>query len=102
VGRAALRFPGTVAELPPEIFGEAAGEITAANGTGETRTSPFSVDAPPRMSENRTWKSERERLEREQLVRALAGANGNKAEAARALGIARSTLVSRLQKLGLS
>ncbi len=48
------------------------------------------------------WRSERERTEREQMVRALAAADGNKAEAARALGIARSTLVSKLKKLGLS
>jgi transcriptional regulator of acetoin/glycerol metabolism len=40
--------------------------------------------------------------ERERLVRALAAALGNKAEAARALGLARSTLVSRLKKYGLS
>jgi transcriptional regulator of acetoin/glycerol metabolism len=44
---------------------------------------------------------DRERREREQLVRALAAAGGNKAVAARALGVARSTLVSRLKKLGL-
>ena len=35
------------------------------------------------------------------VVRALAAAKGNKAEAARALGLARSTLVSRLRKHGL-
>jgi transcriptional regulator with GAF, ATPase, and Fis domain len=45
---------------------------------------------------------ERDRREREQLVRALAAANGNKAEAARLLGLHRSTLVSRLKKHGLS
>jgi transcriptional regulator with GAF, ATPase, and Fis domain len=45
---------------------------------------------------------ERDRREREQLVRALAATNGNKAEAARLLGLARSTLVSRLKKHGLS
>jgi transcriptional regulator with GAF, ATPase, and Fis domain len=45
---------------------------------------------------------ERDRQEKERLVRALAGASGNKAEAARALGLARSTLVSRLKKHGLS
>ena len=50
----------------------------------------------------RAERTERERRERERLVRALAAADGNKAEAARALGLARSTLVSRLKKLGLS
>lgn len=47
-------------------------------------------------------RAERDQLEREQLVRALAAAAGNKAEAARVMGVARSTLVSRLKKLGLS
>jgi transcriptional regulator of acetoin/glycerol metabolism len=47
------------------------------------------------------FRSERDRFEREQLARALADAGGNRSEAARALGIARSTLVSRLKKLGL-
>jgi transcriptional regulator with GAF, ATPase, and Fis domain len=47
-------------------------------------------------------REQRDRQERERLVRALAAANGNKAEAARALGLARSTLISRLKKHGLS
>jgi transcriptional regulator with GAF, ATPase, and Fis domain len=47
-------------------------------------------------------RAERDRREREQLVRALAATKGNKAEAARALGLARSTLLSRLKKHGLS
>jgi DNA-binding NtrC family response regulator len=41
------------------------------------------------------------RLEREQLVTALEECDGNKAEAARRLGIPRSTLVSKLQKYAL-
>jgi transcriptional regulator with GAF, ATPase, and Fis domain len=45
---------------------------------------------------------ERERRERELFVRALAKAKGNKAEAARALGMARSTFISRLKRLGLN
>jgi transcriptional regulator with GAF, ATPase, and Fis domain len=50
----------------------------------------------------RSMRDERLRREREELVRALADARGNKAEAARALGIPRSTLLSRMQKHGLS
>lgn len=63
---------------------------------------PLQEAAYASRPEGSSWRSERDRLEREQLVRALAAADGNKAEAARALGIARSTLVSRLKKLGLS
>ena len=47
-------------------------------------------------------RAERDRRERENLVRALAAADGNKAEAARALGWARSTFISRLKKYGLT
>ena len=43
----------------------------------------------------------RDREERAALEHALAATNGNKAEAARLLGMARSTLVSRLKKHGL-
>ncbi len=46
-------------------------------------------------------RTERNRREREELVRALQTTGGNKAEAARSLGMARSTLISRLKKLGL-
>jgi transcriptional regulator with GAF, ATPase, and Fis domain len=55
-----------------------------------------------KRAEAGSWRNERDRVEREQMVRALAAASGNKAEAARTLGIARSTLVSKLKKLGLS
>ena len=46
--------------------------------------------------------TDRERREREFLVRALAAADGNKAEAARALDLPRSTFLSRLKKHGLA
>jgi transcriptional regulator with GAF, ATPase, and Fis domain len=87
----------TVAELPHELFHEEehdeAEEELMASVSRVTEPAPHGYAA---------WRSERQRLERDQLVRALAAANGNKAEAARALGIARSTLVSRLKKLRLS
>jgi transcriptional regulator with GAF, ATPase, and Fis domain len=47
-------------------------------------------------------RAEREQRERELILRALQSTGGNKAEAARSLGLARSTLVSRLKKYGLA
>jgi transcriptional regulator of acetoin/glycerol metabolism len=59
--------------------------------------------APPTlMSAIQNERAERERRERDRLVRALAAAGGNKAEAARALGMARTTFLSRLKRLGLT
>lgn len=47
-------------------------------------------------------RAERNRRERDRLVRALATAQGNKASAARILGLSRSTFISRLKKHNLS
>ncbi len=61
------------------------------------------VATPPGLTAAiQSERAERERRERELFVRALAAAAGNKAEAARALGIARSTFISRLKRLGLT
>jgi len=67
-------------------------------------SSPSGIAANPSglTSAIRNERAERERRERELFVRALAAAAGNKAEAARALGIARSTFISRLKRLGLT
>jgi transcriptional regulator with GAF, ATPase, and Fis domain len=87
----------TVDELPGDLF---------------TRMEPFPDMAPawpngnhkplPGAAGIHAERDERDRRERERLVRALAAAQGNKAEAARALGLARSTLLSRLKKYGLN
>jgi transcriptional regulator with GAF, ATPase, and Fis domain len=86
----------TVEELPAEI-------VTACNGANaagswHSRNTRFSLETNGIEAE----RDERDQRERERLVRALAEAKGNKAEAARAMGLARSTLVSRLKKHGLS
>jgi len=83
-----------VGELPADVFQYADEEpvngFANLDGDETTFTRPLSP-----------LRRERLRMEREELVRAMAAARGNKAEAARALGIARSTLVSRLKKFGL-
>lgn len=62
---------------------------------------PLDGDSPNHRWDMRTERERRERDERVALEHALAVTAGNKAEAARLLGMARSTLVSRLKKLGL-
>jgi transcriptional regulator with GAF, ATPase, and Fis domain len=86
-----------VEDLPEEIRGGAADGLP---GDGEVSLLPWAE--PANGSPVRAERQERERRERELLVRTLSAAGGNKAEAARALGVARSTLVSRLKRLGLS
>ena len=89
----------TMQDLPPEMLNAVQGNAVIeassdSNGNG--------VPASPASNGIHAERQERGRRERERLVRTLASADGNKAEAARALGLARSTLVSRLKKHGLS
>jgi DNA-binding NtrC family response regulator len=82
----------TIDDLPSEVRQAA------------TVASPaFPVDAPVNGAGwgVRAEREVRDRRERDSLLRAVAAADGNKAEAARLLGMARSTLVSRLKKHGL-
>jgi DNA-binding NtrC family response regulator len=62
---------------------------------------PTNGDVPGQRWDLRSERERREREERAALEHALAVTAGNKAEAARLLGMARSTLVSRLKKFGL-
>ncbi len=86
----------TVQELPPEI----AQSADAAEAVPGLDWQP--VRAAGLTGGMRLERSERNRRERELIVRALAAAHGNKAEAARALGLHRSTFLSRLKKHGLA
>jgi transcriptional regulator with GAF, ATPase, and Fis domain len=82
----------TVDDLPAEIV-----RAARARPSGVPAEQPNGIPAGLQAE-----REQRDRHERERLVRALAAAGGNKACAARALGLARSTLVSRLKKYGLS
>jgi transcriptional regulator with GAF, ATPase, and Fis domain len=85
----------TLQELPQDLVAAVQDRETLVE-TGWDSSVP---QPTPRI---RAEREERSQRERELLVRALAAAHGNKAEAARALGLARSTLLSRLKKYGLS
>jgi transcriptional regulator with GAF, ATPase, and Fis domain len=86
----------TADELPAELHASAA----RPEGNGKNGDHAYESEFSEGISVD--FRSEFGRSEREHLVRALAAAGGNKAEAARALGIARSTLLSRLKRHGLS
>jgi transcriptional regulator with GAF, ATPase, and Fis domain len=88
----------TLQELPEEIVQtvEAPAEAPALEWRPRS-AAPGMEDGGVRLE-----RAERNRRERERIVRALAAAHGNKAEAARALGLARSTFLSRLKKHGLA
>ena len=87
----------TPAELPIEVVDAVDGAVSATHEWHNGYT-----DSDNLCGGLQAEREERGRRERERLVRALASAKGNKAEAARALGLARSTLVSRLKKHGLN
>jgi transcriptional regulator of acetoin/glycerol metabolism len=89
----------TEMDLPPELLRD----VHDTDWLPEVNDDTGALGTPiPGLRPEAEERAGRSLRERERLVRALARAGGNKAEAARALGIARSTLVSRLKKYGLS
>jgi DNA-binding NtrC family response regulator len=93
-------------DLPPEILMDGKGNEAAAVAAPSPRFRPrrrraaaaIGTVEPAVVS---ALDSELQSLERERLVEAIARADGNKAAAARLLGLPRSTFFSKLRKLGL-
>lgn len=90
----------SVRDLSPEITCDGNGnDGSGADGWFAAGKTPA---VHPGRKPLRVYRLENEDLEREQILQALAEADGNKALAARNLGVARSTLVSRLKKYGIN
>jgi two-component system response regulator HydG len=87
------RWPGNVREL------ENACEMLVALSDGELDASL--LDDGPAMAPEGTLKARLDEVERALIVEALQAAGGNKAAAARALGIGRVTLYEKLARHGL-
>jgi DNA-binding NtrC family response regulator len=89
---------------PPRRRARAGTAAASARGTGTGASSwNGSADADTASaSAEESWDAEFVGFERQRLLDALAGAQGNKSEAARLLGMPRSTLCSKLEKHGLN
>jgi DNA-binding NtrC family response regulator len=82
----------TTNELPPELL-----------QTPETSNTSRSlvVQQQPHSMGDLVWSARFEEEERQRLIQAMAQAGGNKSQAARVLGIPRSTFISKMEKHGL-
>jgi DNA-binding NtrC family response regulator len=102
----AYSFPGNVRELENMIeravvnAGPAVAVLTPAHIFGDKAQST-SDDARPTTFSDLPLKDAVAALEREMISRALEASNGNRAEAARRLGINRRLLYSKLDEYGI-
>jgi transcriptional regulator with GAF, ATPase, and Fis domain len=87
----------TLRELPEELVRAAEEGLPETPGSA----SPVNRARRERPLPEPVWTAAHERQECERLVQALASAGGNKSQAARALGMPRSTFMSKLEKYGL-
>jgi transcriptional regulator with GAF, ATPase, and Fis domain len=87
--------------LPTIVVGPPAVDSATQAARSRTAGAGERVRVETVVSSNIGLADELDHLERERLSEALVRCGGNKAEAARALGIPRSTLFSKLRKYGL-
>jgi two-component system response regulator FlrC len=88
-------WPGNVGELRAAVERAV---VTASDGRIEARDLDLPAHAPP---SELALHADVEQLERARIEAALAATGGNRSRAARALGIARNTLLARLKTYGL-
>jgi DNA-binding NtrC family response regulator len=101
----AMPWNGNVAELADvvrESCENAEGtQVTEADLARRVRLVESAAEVPRREEESVDLQAFLEEVERELLTRSLAQAKGNKAQAARMLGISRARLLRRVSQLGL-
>jgi two-component system response regulator AtoC len=92
-------WPGNVRQLE-----NAVARMVAMSGGGDIRADAFEpANAQgPAIEGALTWKEQLDAFERGLIAEALSAADGNQSEAARRLGMSRSSLIDRLKKYGLS
>jgi DNA-binding NtrC family response regulator len=88
-------WPGNVRELRATVERTLHTATARVVGAEDLDLPPLPTTPPPAL------RAEVERLERERIEAALAAHGGNRSRAARALGIARNTLLTRLRSYGL-
>jgi DNA-binding NtrC family response regulator len=97
-------WPGNIRELENVL--ERAIVLTGATTIGaadlllDARRAPPAVDAPP-ADEGTGHREYLDAVERARLIAALEAADGNRARAARNLGIPRTTLINKLRRHGI-
>ncbi len=89
-------WPGNIRELKNVV------ERAVALRAGSIRASDLTLDAPAPVpdADQPLW-NELEQVERKRVIDALAAAAGNQTAAAKQLGIARTTLIRRIEYFGL-
>jgi len=93
-----FRWPGNVRQLKNEIAG-----ALFRSGGREIRTSDLSAELllAPSARRASSLDEKLERLEREEIIKALEASCGNRTAAAGMLGLSRTTLLYRIRRLGL-
>jgi transcriptional regulator with GAF, ATPase, and Fis domain len=91
-----------LADLPPELSGASGSVISASRARGGQRLQRvLAAGFGGRAPAGEGLSDELAEMERERLMAAVAQCGGNKSQAAKLLGLPRSTLFSKLRKFGL-